>query len=56
MIGDRRHDIEAAQDNDIQSIAVMWGFGSSEELTSHHPNFIASDINELRKIITEACS
>lgn len=54
MIGDRRYDIEAAQDNDIQSIAVMWGYGSSEELVSHHPNFIAKDINELRKIIVEA--
>jgi phosphoglycolate phosphatase len=54
MIGDRCLDIEAAQDNDIQSIAVMWGYGSSEELMSHHPNFIASDIDELQKIITEA--
>lgn len=32
MIGDRKYDIVAARENGIRSIAVLWGFGSAEEL------------------------
>jgi len=31
MIGDRIHDIRAAQENDIRSVAAAWGYGSIEE-------------------------
>ena len=32
MIGDRRHDIEAACNHGMQAIGVLWGFGSEAEL------------------------
>jgi len=32
MVGDRRHDVEAARSLGITSIGVAWGFGSIEEL------------------------
>jgi phosphoglycolate phosphatase len=32
MIGDRKYDVIAARDNGIRSIAVLWGFGSADEL------------------------
>lgn len=32
MIGDRKYDIVAARENGIRSMAVLWGFGSAEEL------------------------
>jgi phosphoglycolate phosphatase len=32
MVGDRRHDIEAACNHGMQAIGVLWGFGSEEEL------------------------
>jgi phosphoglycolate phosphatase len=32
MIGDRRHDIEAALLNGITPLAVLWGYGAQEEL------------------------
>ncbi len=32
MVGDRKHDIEAAHAHDIRAIGVLWGIGSEEEL------------------------
>jgi len=32
MIGDRAHDLRAARMNGAQSVGVLWGFGSREEL------------------------
>jgi phosphoglycolate phosphatase-like HAD superfamily hydrolase len=34
-------DIEAAQSNDIYSIAVTWGFNSEKILLQHQPHYIA---------------
>ena len=34
MIGDRMHDIHAARHNGAHSIGVLWGYGSSAELSS----------------------
>lgn len=34
MIGDRSVDIEAAKSNGMQSVGVLWGHGSVEELTA----------------------
>jgi phosphoglycolate phosphatase len=31
MVGDRRHDIEGAAENDIPTIFVTWGYGAPEE-------------------------
>jgi phosphoglycolate phosphatase len=31
MIGDRIHDIEAAEANDVRSISAGWGYGNAEE-------------------------
>lgn len=33
MIGDRKHDILAAKENGVRSLGVLWGYGSSDELT-----------------------
>jgi phosphoglycolate phosphatase len=32
MIGDRRHDVRAAQVNGARSLGVLWGYGSRAEL------------------------
>ena len=32
MIGDRKHDIIGARNNDVQSVGVLWGYGTKEEL------------------------
>ena len=33
MMGDRRHDVEGARDHGIDTIGVLWGYGTAEELT-----------------------
>lgn len=35
MIGDRKHDILAGLKNATQTIGVLWGYGSREELETH---------------------
>ncbi len=42
MIGDRRHDIDAARANGIGSIGVGWGFGTVAELTEAGADRIAA--------------
>jgi phosphoglycolate phosphatase len=32
MIGDREHDIRGARENKIESLGVLWGYGTEEEL------------------------
>ena len=34
MMGDRRHDVEGARENGIDTIGVLWGYGSAEELST----------------------
>lgn len=53
MIGDRMHDIEGAQTVGIDSVGVLWGFGSREELTSHGATYIAQDTDALAEILRE---
>ena len=32
MMGDRRHDVEGAREHGIDTIGVLWGYGTAEEL------------------------
>lgn len=41
MIGDRLHDIHAAQANAVRSVGVMWGYGGRDELTTARADAIA---------------
>ena len=50
MIGDRKHDLIGAKNNSVISIAVTYGYGSGEELSSHKPDFIVNNCNELKLI------
>lgn len=47
MIGDRYHDIDGANLNGIDSVGVLWGFGSKEELTMSGATYIAESIENL---------
>lgn len=49
MVGDRIHDIEAAHEHDLTSVAVTWGYGSSEEWA--HAQHLVSTPDELRELI-----
>lgn len=53
MVGDRKHDIEGAKENNIKSIGVTYGFGSEEELKTAGANYIAHNAEELKRILFE---
>lgn len=51
MIGDRRHDIEAAKAHGIDSVGVLWGYGNRSELQNEGVTHIVTDTNELRQLL-----
>jgi len=51
MVGDRRHDIEAAQESGIHNVGVLYGFGSQEELEKAGAEKIVSTLAELEQIM-----
>jgi phosphoglycolate phosphatase len=51
MIGDRKFDITGANDNQIDSIGVLWGYGSLDEISEGKPLWIANAPEELFDII-----
>lgn len=51
MVGDRKHDLIGANNTGIDSVGVLYGFGSLEELCKEHPTFLANDIEQLQEIL-----
>lgn len=51
LIGDRRHDVEAANANGIESIGVTWGFGTREELAEAGAGRIVTNPLQLAKVL-----
>lgn len=51
MIGDRRHDVEAAKTHGIDSIGVLWGYGDQEELENEGATYIVADTYELKQLL-----
>lgn len=53
MIGDRKHDIIGANQNDIDSIGVLYGYGDVDELTKANATYIAKDVLDILSIINK---
>lgn len=53
MIGDRKHDIIGAYENGIDSIGVLWGYGSRSELEEAGATMIVETPAELGRLILE---
>jgi phosphoglycolate phosphatase len=47
LIGDRLHDVEAAHANGLRCVAVLWGFGTEEELRAAGADAIVAGPAEL---------
>jgi phosphoglycolate phosphatase len=47
MIGDRAHDIVGGRANNTRTMAVLWGYGSEEELLSAKPDCVAESMAAL---------
>jgi phosphoglycolate phosphatase len=52
MIGDREHDIIGAKNCGIDSIGVLFGYGSKEEIEHVHPTHIVSSVQDLQILLT----
>jgi phosphoglycolate phosphatase len=51
MVGDRNFDVEAARANGVTSIAVTYGYGTSEELASARPDHTCHTVEDLLPIL-----
>lgn len=51
MIGDRKHDIIGAKKVGIKSIGVLYGYGSIYELNNAGADYIASNTDDLSKLL-----
>lgn len=51
MVGDRKNDIIGARINDIDSIGVLYGYGSYDELIFAHAHNICIDIDNLSDML-----
>jgi len=54
MIGDRSHDIVGAQRNGVRTIAVLWGYGSEEELRGARPDAMVGSMAHLCEYLAAA--
>lgn len=53
MIGDRFHDVVGAQKTGMNSIGVLWGYGSQEELSSAGATHLAAAQSDLLTLLTQ---
>ena len=53
MIGDRKHDIIGADENNIDSIGVTYGYGSKEEMAYMKPTYVVNSVQELIEFFKE---
>ncbi len=51
MVGDRATDIHAAHELGIDSIAVLFGYGSEEEMLSANPTHVVRSVVELYRVL-----
>jgi len=51
MAGDRKYDIIGANKNGIDSIAVLYGYGTKEELEESKPTYLCKSVMDILEII-----
>ncbi len=51
MVGDREHDVLGAKAHGIDSIGVLYGYGSREELTAAGATYVAERVEDILKFI-----
>ncbi len=53
MVGDKEHDVFGAKECSVDSIGVLFGYGSLEELEEAKADYIAETVADIGKIILE---
>ena len=51
MVGDRKHDVHGAKENDLDCIGVLFGYGDREELEDAGAKYIAEQVEDILKFI-----
>lgn len=51
MVGDTHYDMIGARENRISSIAVTYGFGTEETLTTCDPDYLVDSVDELAELL-----
>ena len=51
MVGDREHDILGAKEAGIDSLGVLYGYGSREELVMAGADFLAENVGAVAEIL-----
>lgn len=51
MVGDTHYDILGAKEQGISSVAVAYGFGSSESLNACNPDYLIESVDELAELL-----
>lgn len=51
MIGDRKHDIIGAKENQLAAIGVLYGYGNQAELEQAGAHFIAKTVSEIQNFL-----
>lgn len=51
MVGDRRHDVDGAHAMGLKAIGVLYGYGDLDELQRAGADYIAPDLNALRRLL-----
>lgn len=55
MIGDRKHDIIGAHENNLPCVGVLYGYGSLEELNDNEADYIVETVALLTDKLLEKC-
>ncbi|HOO28552.1 MAG TPA: HAD-IA family hydrolase, partial [Lachnospiraceae bacterium] len=53
MVGDRKHDIFGANQIGIDSVGVLFGYGSNEELRKSGATYIAESVEDIMKYMND---
>lgn len=53
MVGDRKHDVLGAKQNQIAVAAIAYGYGSQEELREARPDYLFGTVRELHDFLQE---
>lgn len=51
MIGDRKFDVEGAKAHQIESVAVLYGYGNMQEFKAAKADYIVRTVDELQKFL-----
>ena len=51
MVGDRMYDVEGAHEFGLKCAAVLFGYGSREELEEYGADYILEDVAQLKALL-----